>query len=59
LLALNPLTGVVDGFRWCLLGADYSFYLPESAASFTVAVMLVATGVWFFRRTERQFADVI
>jgi homopolymeric O-antigen transport system permease protein len=59
LLALNPLTGVVDGFRWSLLGADYSFYLPEFATSFVVALMLVVTGVWFFRRTERQFADVI
>ena len=59
LLALNPLTGVVDGFRWCLLGADFSFYLPEFVSSFAVAVALVATGVLFFRRTERQFADVI
>ena len=59
LLALNPLTGVVDGFRWSLLGANYSFYLPEFAASFAVAVILVVTGVWFFRRTENQFADVI
>jgi len=59
LLALNPLTGVVDGFRWSLLGANYSFYLPEFAASFVVALILVVTGVWFFRRTERQFADVI
>lgn len=59
LLALNPLTGVVDGFRWSLLGADYSFYLPEFATSFGVALVLVVTGVWYFRRTERQFADVI
>jgi len=59
LLALNPLTGVVDGFRWCLLGADYSFYLPEFLVSSAVALVLVATGVWFFRRTERQFSDVI
>jgi lipopolysaccharide transport system permease protein len=59
LLALNPLTGVVDGFRWSLLGPSYSFDLPEFAASFAVALMLVVTGVWFFRRTERQFADVI
>ncbi len=59
LLALNPLTGVVDGFRWCLLGADYSFYLPEFLVSSAVALVLVATGLWFFRRTERQFSDVI
>ena len=59
ILALNPLTGVVDGFRWSLLGADYSFYLPEFATSFLVALMLIATGVWYFRRTERQFADII
>jgi lipopolysaccharide transport system permease protein len=59
LLALNPLTGVVDGFRWCLLGANYSFYLPEFATSFAVALVLVVTGVWYFRKTEKQFADVI
>jgi lipopolysaccharide transport system permease protein len=59
LLALNPLTGVVNGFRWCLLGTDYSFFLPEFASSFGVATVLVATGVWYFRRTEKQFADVI
>jgi len=59
LLALNPLTGVVDGFRWSLLGADYSFYFPEFATSFGVALVLVVSGVWYFRRTEKQFADVI
>ena len=59
LLALNPLTGVVNGFRWSLLGGDYSFHLPEFATSFGVALALVATGLWYFRRTERQFADVI
>ena len=59
LLALNPLTGVVNGFRWCLLSTDYSLYLPEFAALFVVALVLVITGVWYFRRTERQFADVI
>ncbi len=59
ILALNPLTGVVNGFRWCLLGTDYSFSLPEFATSFGGALLLVATGVWYFRRTEKQFADVI
>jgi lipopolysaccharide transport system permease protein len=59
LLALNPLTGVVDGFRWCLLGGDMAFYAPGFAVSLVVAALLLATGLWFFRRTERQFADVI
>jgi lipopolysaccharide transport system permease protein len=59
ILALNPLASVVDGFRWSLLGADYSLYLPGFAASLGVALVLVVTGVWYFRRTERQFADMI
>ena len=59
LLALNPLTGVVNGFRWSLLGTDYSFYPAEFAASFGVALALVTSGIWYFRRTERQFADII
>ena len=59
LLALNPLTGVVDGFRWCLLGTDYTIYGPGLIVSLAVTLMLLGTGLWFFRRTERQFADVI
>lgn len=59
LLALNPLTSVVDGFRWCLLGGRTEFYLPGFAISMSVAAVLVATGLWYFRRTERQFADII
>jgi lipopolysaccharide transport system permease protein len=59
LLALNPLTGVVNGFRGCLLGADADFYLKGFLVSLIVAALLVATGLWNFRRTERQFADVI
>ena len=59
LLALNPLTGVVDGFRWCLLGGTTEFYVPGLAISFAVAAVLLAGGLWYFRKTERQFADVI
>lgn len=59
LLSLNPLTGVVNGFRWSLLATDYSFNLTEFATSSFVSLVLVTTGVWYFRRTERQFADVI
>ncbi len=59
LLALNPLTGVVSGFRWCLLGGGTEFYGPGFATSLVVAALLLATGLWYFRSTERQFADVI
>ena len=58
-LALNPLSGVVDGMRWCLLGARTTLHLPGLAISLAVAALLIATGVWYFRRVERQFADVI
>jgi len=59
LLALNPLAGVVDGVRWCLLGGRTHLYLPGLGLSLAVALLLLATGVWYFRRTERQFADII
>ena len=59
LLALNPLTGVVDGVRWCLLGGRTTIYLPSLGISIALAIILLGTGVWFFRRTERDFADVI
>jgi len=59
LLALNPMTGVVEGFRWCLLAADQDFYWPSFFSSIVWTVILVVTGLWYFRRTERLFADVI
>jgi lipopolysaccharide transport system permease protein len=59
LLALNPLTAVVDGFRWSLLGAGFEIGAQASAISGAVGAILLGTGLWFFRRTERQFADVI
>ena len=58
LFALNPMTGVVDSFRWAVLGRgvpQYHIYL-ESAG---VALVLVVTGLWYFKRVERYFADVI
>ena len=59
LLALNPLSGVVDGMRWCLLGGRTDIYFPGLATSLVTATLLVITGIWYFRRTERQFADII
>lgn len=59
LLALNPMTGVIEAFRWCLLGDAQAFYWPAFFSSVGWTVILLLTGVWYFRRTERSFADVI
>jgi lipopolysaccharide transport system permease protein len=59
LLALNPMTGVVEGFRWCLLADGTGFYWPAFFASLVWAAILAVSGIWYFRRTERSFADII
>jgi len=59
LLALNPLSAVVDGMRWCLLGGRTEIYAPGIVTSVITATILLVTGLWYFRRTERQFADII
>ena len=59
LIALNPLTGVVDGFRWCLLGESIALSASSLAISLLITSVLLGTGLWYFRQTERQFADVI
>ena len=56
--ALNPLTGVVEGFRWCLLGV-HSLPWPLLAVSALVAVILLVSGLVYFRNMERTFADEI
>ena len=62
LLALNPMTGVVEGFRWALLGGYLEDVAPPSGlfyAAIVIAVAVLLSGLIFFRRTERTFADVI
>jgi lipopolysaccharide transport system permease protein len=59
LYSLNPMVGVIDGFRWSLLGGQHSMYWPGLALSVVSVAALATTGVWYFRRTERTFADVI
>ncbi|MCF3648695.1 ABC transporter permease [Synoicihabitans lomoniglobus] len=59
LMALNPLTSVIDGFRWCLLGGQQDLSLPSLATSSAVIAIAVFGGLWFFRKTEKKFADVI
>jgi lipopolysaccharide transport system permease protein len=58
LYALNPIAGVVEGFRWALLGADTAPG-PMIAVSAIIAVILMISGLYYFRRMERTFADEI
>jgi lipopolysaccharide transport system permease protein len=55
---LNPMAGVVEGFRWCLLGAGGTMP-PIVWMSAGVALTLLVTGLLYFRRAERNFADLI
>jgi lipopolysaccharide transport system permease protein len=57
--SLNPMVGVIDGFRWCIQGSGSPIYLPGFAASVAMSAFLFWSGVKFFRRTERFFADYI
>jgi len=59
ILALNPLAGVVDGVRWSLLGGQTSLHLLSVGMSIVVGGLLLSTGIWYFRKTERAFADII
>jgi lipopolysaccharide transport system permease protein len=56
---LNPMVGVIDGFRWCILGGEHALDGLTVAVSAAVSGMLLVTGIRHFRRTERTFADVI
>jgi lipopolysaccharide transport system permease protein len=58
LIALNPMTGVVDGFRWAVLGRGLPHY-DVFLESLAVGVALLLSGLWYFKRVERHFADVI
>jgi lipopolysaccharide transport system permease protein len=58
LYSLNPMVGVIDGFRWSILG-EQNIYWPELAISIAVVVAVISSGVWYFRKTEKTFADVI
>lgn len=59
LYALNPMVGVIDGFRWALLNGSVVLYWPGIVLSTALSLVLLVTGLWFFRKTERILADVI
>ena len=59
LYSFNPMVGVIDGFRWCLLRGQPNLDPVNLAISVVMAALLLFSGLWYFRRTEQTFADVI
>jgi lipopolysaccharide transport system permease protein len=58
LYALNPIVGVIEGFRWAILQGQ-TIDWPTQVSSGLWAAVLLTSGIWYFRRMERHFADVI
>jgi lipopolysaccharide transport system permease protein len=57
--SLNPMVGVIDGFRWAMLRGEAQFYWPGLLLSIGLTVVLCYSGTWYFRKMERTFADII
>jgi lipopolysaccharide transport system permease protein len=53
------MVGVIDGFRWAILGGESQLYLPGFILSLGLVFVLLMSGIWYFRKMERTFADVI
>lgn len=59
LYSLNPMVGVIDGFRWAILGGESKLYMSGFMLSVGLVIFLLISGIWYFRKMERTFADVI
>ena len=59
LYSLNPMAGAIDGFRWCILGNKSAIYMPGLLVSIGITFLLVFIGIWYFRKMEKTFADVV
>ena len=59
LYSLNPLVGVIDGFRWCILGGQSQLYVPSLVTSIGVTFFFLWLGIRQFRKMEKGFADLI
>ncbi|WP_229425717.1 ABC transporter permease [Lusitaniella coriacea] len=59
LYSFNPIVGVIDGFRWAILGGESQLYLPGFALSSGLLLLLLGSSIWYFRKVEKTFADRI
>lgn len=57
--SLNPMVGVIDGFRWVIIGGNSEIYLPGFLLSIGLTLVIFILGLSYFRKTERTFADII
>jgi len=59
LYSINPMVGVIDGFRWSISGGESHIYLPGMLLSIGLIVLLLIFSIWYFRKMEKSFADII
>lgn len=59
LYSINPMVGVIDGFRWAILGGESKLFIPGFIISIGFVLFLLWSGIWYFRKMEKNFADVI
>ena len=59
LYSLNPMVGVIDGFRWAIIGGKSTLYIPGLLLSIVLSVLLLIAGIIYFKKTEKKFADFI
>ena len=59
LYSLNPMVSVIDGFRWAIIGGAAGFYWPGFLISLGLVTAFLVSGLWYFRRVEKTFADII
>ena len=59
LYSINPMVGVIDGFRWSIIGKGTTIYWPGFILSIVITILIIIWGFWYFRKTEKTFADRI
>ena len=59
LYSLNPMVGIIDGYRWAILGQEFQAYAPGVAISLAFTGIVLVTGIVYFRRVEKTFVDFL
>ena len=59
LYSINPMVGIIDGFRWCIIGQEMNIYKPGFIISIILTFLILIIGIIYFRKTEKTFADRI